>query len=515
VLARDPPPRAAISPRGGEFDCLPRGPAHVDAFAPPELTHISRRGFFLHANPGIGLVQHVFFPVETFNREFDYRIVLAALLARPGRRFFIGQHDTIARLAQQTRGGLYVGKNVFRSLFPTDLALYDSLRGNGLSLLHLDEEGAVFPGGPDSWRRSLDQRLDPRVLHDSDTVCTWGEFQAEHYRGRAPQLASRIHVTGHPRFDLYKPAWSSYFDGERDALTARFGRFLLLNSNLANVNSAFGDRAMFEHFYLRRGQTPEGLALDIERWARSSHLFGAFVAAVFHLATAQPGRTIVVRPHPAESPDRWRAAFLGLPNVHVLHEGPAYAWVIAADIVVHESCTTGFEAWLAGTPTCVFRPTAADGQGSPVPNSFGRICATERSLVNALEAIDSGTTGVGHERRQVAQTDALLYNLRGDSMARFVDAFEQASASATTTAQAPDRKTMRVSAARDDASMAARAIARRIVPGREQAFRGFQQAFPGFDRADVARRAHAASRIAGRAIDVDYVSSRLLVVEPR
>lgn len=460
-------------------------------------------------------MQHVFFPIETFNREFDYRVVLAALLARPGRRFFVGQHDVVARLAQQTRGGIYVGKNVFRTLFPTDLSLYASIRANNIALLHLDEEGAVFPGVEDDWRRSLDQRLDPNVLAAGDVVCTWGEFQAEHYRKRVAGHAAQIRVTGHPRFDLYKPAFSSYFDGERDALTARFGSFVLLNSNLANVNSVFGDEAVFRHIYHRPGQTPAGLALEISRWARSSHLMGAFVSAVFRMAAEQPARTIIVRPHPAESPDRWRAAFMGLDNVHVLHEGPAYAWVIASDLVIHESCTTGLEAWLARTPTCVYRPMDADRRDSPVPNSFGRLCASEDALLAAVAAIDAHKPRVGHERRDSARINALLHNLGNDSMADFVAAFEELASHAPQTSRAPDRRRLALDALREDAEHAARAVARRVVTSRQQQYRGFAQAFGGFERDDVARRAAAAQQVTGRSIDVDFVSSRLLVIESR
>src|SRR5689334_641465 len=77
-------------------------------------------------------------PVEIMSREIDGRLLLACMCADETRRVLIGQHDTLQRVAERSRGGLYAGKNVFKEVFPrTDLARYETLRENDHTLIHL------------------------------------------------------------------------------------------------------------------------------------------------------------------------------------------------------------------------------------------------------------------------------------------------------------------------------------------------------------------------------------------
>ena len=45
----------------------------------------------------------ILFPIETINRELDFRLWLACLHASPHRRIFIGQHDTMAGCGSNLR----------------------------------------------------------------------------------------------------------------------------------------------------------------------------------------------------------------------------------------------------------------------------------------------------------------------------------------------------------------------------------------------------------------------------
>ena len=147
---------------------------------------------------------NVLFPIETINRELDFRLFLAVKFASPSRRIFIGQHDVLDSIVPLMQGGVYLGKNAFKTLFPTDQTHYRRLKERGFSLVHLDEEGGIYSGHHENWRRVLDLRLDPTVLSGDDFLCTWGDFQRDHYVSKAPALESHTRSTGHPRFDLYK-----------------------------------------------------------------------------------------------------------------------------------------------------------------------------------------------------------------------------------------------------------------------------------------------------------------------
>ncbi len=81
---------------------------------------------------------NLLFPVETINRELDFRLFLACLSARPDRRIWIGQSRVIYSLAHAIEGGIYVGKNLWG--LPPNLTWnrYHNLKQHGYKCVHLD-----------------------------------------------------------------------------------------------------------------------------------------------------------------------------------------------------------------------------------------------------------------------------------------------------------------------------------------------------------------------------------------
>ena len=171
------------------------------------------------------------FPIEILNRELDYRLFLAAMCAANGSRVVLGQHNVLHKLLPQFHSGIYVGKNIFPTLFniPGVARLYNALAERDFGLVHLDEEGAVFLGGEEeAWRHALLLRLDPRVLSTDDEVCVWGRFQERVFNALDPPPVVRVSTTGHPRFDLLRETYRWFYRDEIDRLHARYGDNLLL-----------------------------------------------------------------------------------------------------------------------------------------------------------------------------------------------------------------------------------------------------------------------------------------------
>ena len=53
----------------------------------------------------------------------------------------------------------------------------------------------------------------------------------------------------------------------------------------------------------------------------------AYIKAVKYLSANNNGYDIVFRPHPAEDIDAWKIILSGIPNVHVIRDGPINTWV--------------------------------------------------------------------------------------------------------------------------------------------------------------------------------------------
>ena len=78
---------------------------------------------------------NILFPVETINRELDFRLFLGAMCADKTKHVFIGQHNTIDRLLKNMEGGIYLGKNIFKQIFPSvDITYYVNLKKENSNL---------------------------------------------------------------------------------------------------------------------------------------------------------------------------------------------------------------------------------------------------------------------------------------------------------------------------------------------------------------------------------------------
>lgn len=196
---------------------------------------------------------NILLPVEAINRELDFKLFLAASLASQNVNVIVAQHDYFNSRTSDFKGGIYIGKNIFKNLFPdnsgrpdVDVRFYNELRKNDISVFHLDEEGAIFAGDEKDWEIELDLRLDPKVLAEDEYVLTWGNFQKQYYQKKAPLLPnSHVINTGHPKYDLCKPRFRQYFQKDIDEIKAKYGNFILINTTTDMANGLMGLKDTF------------------------------------------------------------------------------------------------------------------------------------------------------------------------------------------------------------------------------------------------------------------------------
>lgn len=451
---------------------------------------------------------NVFFPVETINRELDWRLMMAARLAGPGRRIFVGQHDFLERVVDSARGGVYVGKNVFKSLFPdVSMSRRDRLVRAGIRIVHLDEEGAFFFNGQDEWRRALDRRLEPESLPVESILCTWGAFQATHYREFAE--GSEVVVTGHPRFDLYKPQYRDYWRRDVERIRRDYGDFVLVNTNLSLANNAFGIQDIFSGRMGNTSKTEKGRLQSVQRFAHQRRVHAALVEALAHLANQLPDLSIVVRPHPAEDFTAYQAVFSAFPNVHVIHEGPVSPWILAARAVIHDGCTTAIEAHIAGVPVLNFHPVKG-GVEVTIPNLVGVVCTSEPELVEGVMSVLDGSYRPRALRSKMAHE--MFSNFKNDSFEPFAQVLEQVIAEQPWSSSF-DRFGLQKALIGHRLHRAPRDLVRPFFPAKHRAHNAYLQAFPGFESADISERINACEQVLDKQVNYEYVSAELVVFE--
>lgn len=367
---------------------------------------------------------NIFCPIETINRELDFRLFLAAHCVRPGLRFVIGKRFTVSDLLSDMKDGIYVGQNV-RPMRRTATEMADkrlnALRASGATLVVVDEEGGVMAGDENRWKEWLDFRLDATQLQPQEHLCTWGDFQRDYYRSLDTPSPEHIVTTGHPRFDLYKASHRNYYRDEVEHWKNKFGDFVLVNTNFAWANHSHGDKYLFDaHSYY--DPTNDAKKLDFVReWSHKTRVRANMITLVTRLSIELPDLKIVIRPHPSENMQSYKTIFQKMPNVYIEHEGSVGPWLMASRALIHDGCTTALEAHFSGVPILNYKSLREERYDLKLPNSLGLTCETEERVLESVQAILSGDTSVGQTKQVPPEAKNLIDNFEHDSFARMTD----------------------------------------------------------------------------------------------
>lgn len=469
---------------------------------------------------------NVLFPIEISNRELDFRLFLANLCARDDLRIFIGQTNAIYRLAKNIENGIYVGKNIFVNLFPGDaqqLHRYQTIKKKGFTLVHLDEEGGVMKGDEARWRKWLAAKLDVRVLAGDDYLCTWGSWQRDFYLAQEPKCAEKTFVTGHPRFDLYKPQWRAFYADDAKKLQARFGDFVLINTNFAWANNRNGIARPFSEKWNNDAADTARRLDHVAEWANNARILIEFVELVSQLSAARPDLQFVLRPHPSENAAFYEAIFGGVANVKVFHEGSIGAWLLACRALIHDGCTTGLEAHFADCPVVTYKGIEDPRFDLWLPNLFGEKCRNVEEVLRVLAdtkqrhiaEIDApeiaSTRGALSAEEKLAEP--LIANFGCDSFAAVRDvvwraADEKSASGGASGYNAARHKTL------ETLRVQLRALRYRTgLKEKRRVEDGVLDKFSGFAPDDIANRLARVQQLTGRAVSYPLHGSCILTVE--
>lgn len=311
-------------------------------------------------------------PCETRSREFDAKLLLAVVAAARGARSVVGSKKPVDLNLGRLPAGVYVGKSLTaRSRHNLLLA-----RACGHRIVAWDEEGLVWASRDVYWRT----KVDAGTLNTPELLLAWGDDNAAAWQEHPDYAGTPIAVTGNPRADLLREALRPLYADEARELCERYGRFVLINTNFSRVNHM--QPRQNRHLRWLREQRP-----DDPRGGFAAHkytLYQAFLELMPRLSESLPGTTIVVRPHPSESLSVWEALAQRLPNLVVRREGGIAPWLLAAQGMVHNGCTTAVEAFALGCPALAYAPERSARYDHPLPNGLSVPCEDVDTLVARL-----------------------------------------------------------------------------------------------------------------------------------
>ncbi|MGE4064675.1 MAG: surface carbohydrate biosynthesis protein [Rhodospirillaceae bacterium] len=354
----------------------------------------------------------LYVPIETRAREFDARLFLTLKAAAANFQVILAHKLFLAANLKILPPGIFA----FKTLNVLDAEAMRYARKLGHTIIAWDEEG---PGQimPEIYLRSIHDH----AMQYAQMVFAWGEHQAAVLSEKYPHAKDNIRVHGNPRWDLLRPENQNYFEAEANAIRARCGRFILMNTNFATYNAVNG----FDHIVTVADQVgafkfgnknDQRILKDIYAFEKST--FESYAAALPALSTAFPEHTIIVRPHPTEKQSIWHDLTAPYANVKTVYEGGVVPWLLAAEAVIQNSCTTGVEALTLGQPVVSYCRAQSPLQEWHLANQVCPRAGDEKSLIEHLRNfISDRASFAAHHAAGMRTLRKHISNLDGETSA--------------------------------------------------------------------------------------------------
>lgn len=286
----------------------------------------------------------IYIPIEIFVREASFAIHLAGILSKCGAPILLGDQRVLQSAVLRDRcHGLYIDKSLDSSKESWFKLLPEKIR-----LIAQDVEFTGIYRG----QNYIEQRF-------SNAGCDRATFIIFHdiFEANAVKLI-RPDIREYPE----KGSW--YFESvvsttvrhqlEISSLRQKYGEnFIFVPSNFGGFFRREGIRKSNEWLkvhYTDSKYRSEAKAKIIER--EYDRLL--FADAISKVGIANPGLTIVLRPHPTEDEKAWEA-FPFPKNIIISSEYTTAIMTAAASAVLHNGCTTVIDANILGCTQFVLK----------------------------------------------------------------------------------------------------------------------------------------------------------------
>jgi surface carbohydrate biosynthesis protein len=426
-------------------------------------------------------------PIETKARELDAKTFIACAAAEAGFRVLLGDQNSLLRRLSRLPRGFYLDKTIAPFKAPS----FKRLKRLGFRVLAWCEEGLVYRDR----EAYLHERVSAQAFDEVEACFAWGQVQAADVKSAVNNVPPRIFQTGNPRFDLLRPGLRELYRSDAEALRARFGDFILINTNFARYNHYFGRDKTIGILKTRGVVRHEQDEAFFRAWVDFlGEVFHSFEDMLPRLAKAFPDRNIVLRPHPSENHDTWRKIAAGIPNAHVIYEGGVIPWLLASELSIHNSCTTGLEGALMGKPALAYRKARSETFDSFLPHRVSANAETFDELAAAVESVFAGNYRAPLKEDAAVRADVARYiaSLEGPSASERILSHISALPDAPT-----DNGTLSARIL-DQGEQTLRAVARTVLAPVRTTGGYARQKFPGLEPREVAALVERYRALTGR-----------------
>jgi surface carbohydrate biosynthesis protein len=210
----------------------------------------------------------------------------------------------------------------------------------------LDTEGGVSQA-MDAYGQAL--APDAGTRYGLSVICSWGPLFAEYAVKKSWYLARQMEITGQPRFDFYAPIWRDAALTLAAAAREVASPFILINSNVFMVNSAFQTPEQDVEMYVKVFGFDRDTVLEWKELERQK--MAGMVEMTNDLARTFPEVNFVFRPHPFEKAETYQDLMEPRDNLFIIKKGAVHGWILRALAVIQHGCSTSVEAGMTMVPS--------------------------------------------------------------------------------------------------------------------------------------------------------------------
>jgi len=324
----------------------------------------------------------IYFPMEIASRELDSRLLLAAIAASHGFEVVLGQKWLIERNIEHMTPGVYLSK----TLTVRDAKMLKRAKEAGYITAAIDEEipGLVVHDRKFWW-------VSRAAVDATDLIFLPGTYNSKAFAASFGLEERRVRRAANPRWDLLREELRPAFAQEVAELRRRYGDFILVNSNLGATNSKKGDARQMIQGLIDQGKVDANdteLLRDLDDIvAMEGTNRTALIALLPEMVRRFPNQRVILRPHPSEVVENWRAWLADCPQVEIVREGAAVPWILAAHVLVHTNCTTGVEAIALDKPSICLVPTETPANRRYLANVVNPVTSAVADTLAEIERV--------------------------------------------------------------------------------------------------------------------------------
>jgi surface carbohydrate biosynthesis protein len=368
--------------------------------------------------------KYLYLPIEIGSRELNAKLLTAASAVERGFTVLFGFQYHLFRNHAKLPPGIFFSKGS-NKLY---LSFVPHMRAAGHAFVASEEEnfGYCLNEAPVAFNPA-------ELPANCDLYLCMGACEARYVEGRFGPSFPKV-ITGNARMDMLRSRMRALSAPAAAEIRKQYGKFVLLNMNfgLTNPNMETSLQGLFNLwvsggiFVTTDPKVMKQQFMEFVQWERDNSREMQKLIAL--LATRKI--PVVIRPHPSESSESWRAIVgqYDAPHIHVLHGAPLVPYMLACEMMIHPGCTTGMEAAVLGVPAVSVNAGATNVPNYYVSPKVNPGAATAEEALSLIEQHWAGSDVLTRERAlHLERLSDYVADLTEDVLTadRIVDALDQ------------------------------------------------------------------------------------------